>query len=320
MQRSILKKNSLHPLAEVAAAKEKKKGANGNHPALQKTSLKIATKEKVKKSSMNLVKAQQAQARQRSQAGLRQGMNAPSTQEQPPPQQRQPQQKQKQLQKKVQEPVPSSRQEKEDSSARKRFAILIDADNCSARFIDSIVKFMDTRGDTFIRRAYGDWTSTQLTSWKRVLQATAIQPIQQFANTTGKNSTDAAMIIDAMDLLHMQKDLDGFCIVSSDSDFTRLVSRIRQAGLVALGFGERKTAQAFISGCTEFFYVEQLQSADKEQPGRSPDLFRLGEQVIQQLRRPSGTIFLSSPQLSPAFPLQLISSYLFFFPADFLWN
>ena len=279
---------------------------------------------------MNLVKAQQAQARQRSQAGLRQGMNAPSTQEQPPPQQRQPQQKQKQLQKKVQEPVPSSRQEKEDSSARKRFAILIDADNCSARFIDSIVKFMDTRGDTFIRRAYGDWTSTQLTSWKRVLQATAIQPIQQFANTTGKNSTDAAMIIDAMDLLHMQKDLDGFCIVSSDSDFTRLVSRIRQAGLVALGFGERKTAQAFISGCTEFFYVEQLQSGDKEQPGRTADLFRLGEKVIQQSRRPFGTqtqIFspplklTSFTPISPLFTkptLHNLHAHLFknFFPTD----
>ena len=145
------------------------------------------------------------------------------------------------------------------TQAKKRYAILIDADNANPNYIEDVISFVNLRGETFIRRAYGDWTSHHLAMWKKVLQGTAIQPMQQFANTTGKNSTDAAMIIDAMDLLHMQKDLGGMCIVSSDSDFTRLVQRIRQDGLEALGFGEeKKTGKAFIMGCNEFYYVEHL--------------------------------------------------------------
>lgn len=152
---------------------------------------------------------------------------------------------------------------KSSTPAKKRYALLIDADNANPNYIEDVINFVNLRGETFIRRAYGDWTSHWLTPWKKVLQTTAIQPMQQFANTIGKNSTDAAMIIDAMDLLHLQKDLDGMCIVSSDSDFTRLVQRIRQDGLEALGFGEeKKTGVAFIKGCNEFYYVEHIQGED----------------------------------------------------------
>ena len=142
-----------------------------------------------------------------------------------------------------------------------RLAVLIDADNASADIIESLFKEVAKYGTAHVRRIYGDWTSTRLTKWKDKLNQFAIQPIQQFGYTTGKNATDSALIIDAMDLLYTQN-FDGFCIVSSDSDFTRLASRIRESGLVVYGFGERKTPEPFIKACDRFVYTEILGQPD----------------------------------------------------------
>ncbi len=138
-----------------------------------------------------------------------------------------------------------------------RIALLIDADNSPASKIDEILDELANYGVINIRRAYGDWKSRHLKSWEAVLHDYAIQPMQQFAYTKGKNATDAAMIIDAMDLLYT-KQLDGFGIVSSDSDFTPLVMRIRANGLKVFGFGEKKTPAPFVSACSTFLYLETL--------------------------------------------------------------
>lgn len=138
-----------------------------------------------------------------------------------------------------------------------RIALLIDADNSPASKIDEILDELANYGVINIRRAYGDWKSRHLNAWEEVLHEYAIQPIQQFAYTKGKNATDSAMIIDAMDLLYT-KQLDGFGIVSSDSDFTPLVMRIRANGLKVFGFGEKKTPSPFVSACSKFLYLESL--------------------------------------------------------------
>lgn len=140
-----------------------------------------------------------------------------------------------------------------------RLALLIDADNAQASRIADVLREVARHGNATVRRAYGDWTTPQLGAWKKVLQEQAIQPMQQFACASGKNATDSALIIDAMDLLHTAP-LDGFCLVSSDSDFTRLATRIRESGRIVLGFGERKTPQAFVNACDRFVYVEILGS------------------------------------------------------------
>ena len=141
-----------------------------------------------------------------------------------------------------------------------RLAVLIDADNARATHIDQLLVEVAKYGRASVRRAYGDWTSTQLTSWKTELLQHSIQPIQQFSYTTGKNATDSSLIIDAMDLLHAGN-LDGFCLVSSDSDFTRLAARIREDGRLVYGFGERKTPKPFVAACDTFIYVENLTTA-----------------------------------------------------------
>jgi uncharacterized LabA/DUF88 family protein len=141
-----------------------------------------------------------------------------------------------------------------------KLAVLIDADNTQAVIIESLLQEVSKYGVASVKRIYGDSTSTNLRSWKDKLLEFAIQPIQQFSYTSGKNATDSAMIIDAMDLLYSEK-LDGFCIVSSDSDFTRLASRIREAGLTVYGFGEKKTPRAFVSVCDKFIYTEILREA-----------------------------------------------------------
>ena len=140
-----------------------------------------------------------------------------------------------------------------------RLAVLIDADN-TFKFIDIIDELFEEIskfGDASVRRIYGDWISEKLKNWKPVLPKHAIQPIQQYANTKGKNATDSALIIDAMDLLYTAP-LDGFCIVSSDSDFTRLAIRFREAGKLVYGFGEEKTPDSLIAACTQFKYYEIL--------------------------------------------------------------
>ena len=143
------------------------------------------------------------------------------------------------------------------ASETTKLAVLIDADNAQPSAVGFLLAEVTKYGTTFVRRAYGDWTGTSLRGWKEQLLTHSIQPIQQFAYTQGKNATDSAMIIDAMDLLYTNR-LDGFCIVSSDSDFTRLASRIRESGLVVYGFGERKTPKPFVSACDKFIYMENI--------------------------------------------------------------
>ncbi|MEG3439214.1 NYN domain-containing protein [Pannus brasiliensis CCIBt3594] len=138
-----------------------------------------------------------------------------------------------------------------------KLAVLIDADNTSANVVEALLREIAKFGTAYIKRIYGDWTTPQMNAWKKILNDFAILPIQQFGYTSGKNSTDSALIIDAMDLLYTDK-LDGFCIVSSDSDFTRLAHRIRQDGIVVYGFGKRQTPQAFVAACDRFIYTELL--------------------------------------------------------------
>lgn len=138
-----------------------------------------------------------------------------------------------------------------------KLAVLIDADNATSKVCENLLKEVAIYGTAHIKRIYGDWTTPNLKSWKDQLHKHAIQPIQQFSYTSGKNATDSSLIIDAMDLLH-QNHLNGFCLVSSDSDFTRLATRIRESGLIVYGFGEKKTPEAFISACDKFIYFENL--------------------------------------------------------------
>jgi len=138
-----------------------------------------------------------------------------------------------------------------------KLAVLIDADNASPANAGALLAEIAKYGTAFAKRAYGDWTAPDLKGWKEALLSHSIQPIQQFAYTQGKNATDSAMIIDAMDLLYTNR-FDGFCLVSSDSDFTRLASRIRESGLVVYGFGERKTPKPFVSACDKFVYFENI--------------------------------------------------------------
>jgi len=140
-----------------------------------------------------------------------------------------------------------------------KLAVLIDADNAHPSTIDGLLIEIANYGIASVKRIYGDWTGPHLKGWKEVLLMHSIQPIQQFAYTTGKNATDSAMIIDAMDLLYTGN-FGGFCLVSSDSDFTRLASRVRESGLLVYGFGEQKTPSAFVSACDKFIYTEVLQA------------------------------------------------------------
>ena len=146
--------------------------------------------------------------------------------------------------------------------ALSKLAVLVDADNAQASAIAGILDEIAGYGTATVKRAYGDWTTQNLSSWKEVLHVHAIQPIQQFSYTTGKNATDSALIIDAMDILHEGK-VDGFCLVSSDSDFTRLATRIRESGLVVYGFGEEKTPKPFVSACDKFIRTEILGDSAK---------------------------------------------------------
>jgi uncharacterized LabA/DUF88 family protein len=136
-----------------------------------------------------------------------------------------------------------------------RLAVLIDADNASAAVIGDILSEIASLGTASVKRVYGDFTTPSLNGWRKVLAEHAIQPVQQFRNTIGKNASDSALIIDAMDLLHT-RELGGFCLVSSDSDFTRLATRIREDGLTVYGFGEEKTPKSFINACDRFIYTE----------------------------------------------------------------
>jgi uncharacterized protein (TIGR00288 family) len=153
-----------------------------------------------------------------------------------------------------------------------KLAVLVDADNTQASIIEGLLAEVAKYGVASVKRIYGDWTSTNLRSWKDKLLEFAIQPVQQFSYTTGKNSTDSAMIIDAMDLLYTEN-LNGFCIVSSDSDFTRIAMRLREDGKMVIGFGQRKTPKPFVAACDKFIYTEILRESEEEREssgGREP--------------------------------------------------
>jgi len=144
-----------------------------------------------------------------------------------------------------------------------KLAVLIDADNVPHAHVKEMLEEISKNGTPTIKRIYADWTRPTLSGWKNVLLENAITPIQQYSYTTGKNSSDSALIIDAMDILYTGK-VDGFCIVSSDSDFTRLATRLREAGMTVIGFGEKKTPQPFISACNKFIYLEILKNTAVE--------------------------------------------------------
>ena len=147
----------------------------------------------------------------------------------------------------------------------KRFAILIDTDNISSKYISAIMGEMTKHGIVTYRRAYGDWTSTHAKGWKTKLAENSITPMQQFSNTVGKNATDSTLIIDAMDILYTGN-VDGFCIVSSDGDFTRLAIRLRESGMAVVGMGEEKTPRSFRTACSQFTVLENLIDEDDEEP------------------------------------------------------
>jgi len=171
-----------------------------------------------------------------------------------------------------------------------KLAVLIDADNAQPGVASALLAEVAKYGTAFVRRAYGDWTGTSLKGWKDQLLTQSIQPIQQFAYTQGKNATDSAMIIDAMDLLYTNR-FDGFCLVSSDSDFTRLAARIRESGLVVYGFGERKTPKPFVSACDKFTYFDNI--IDDEQLAVSQD----GASIVLPIRKRTPKTVKSEPRL-----------------------
>ena len=164
-----------------------------------------------------------------------------------------------------------------DTSAK--LAVLIDADNASPAAIAGLLGEVAKYGTAHVKRAYGDWTGNRLNGWKEQLLTWSILPMQQYAYTAGKNATDSAMIIDAMDLLYTGR-FDGFCIASSDSDFTRLAQRIREAGLTVYGFGERKTPASFVAACDKFIYIENL--------------------IASPAAEPAGTVLTPTPRTPPA--------------------
>jgi len=149
-----------------------------------------------------------------------------------------------------------------------KLAVLIDGDNIPSKYIKEMMAEIAKYGNPTIKRIYGDWTKPNLSKWKNILLENAITPIQQYGYTTGKNATDSAMIIDAMDILYSEK-VNGFCLVSSDSDFTRLATRLREAGMKVFGIGEKKTPEPFIVACDKFIYIEILKSLSIENESES---------------------------------------------------
>lgn len=166
----------------------------------------------------------------------------------------------------------------------RKIAVLIDADNVSSKYVRYILDEISNHGIPTYKRIYGDWTTPQLAPWKNLLLKYSITPIQQYSYTTGKNSTDSALIIDAMDILY-SKNVDGFCIVSSDSDFTRLAARLREAGVYVIGMGETKTPMPFIAACEKFKYLEVLAKADATETAPAPDMADVADNTAAEPAR-----------------------------------
>lgn len=185
-----------------------------------------------------------------------------------------------------------------DTQSDLRFAILIDADNIAPKYIKIILDEVANSGIATYKRIYGDWTSQRLTSWKNVLLDNSIIPMQQYSYTTGKSATDSAMIIDAMDILYSGT-VDGFALVSSDSDFTRLAARLRESGMQVIGMGEEKTPEPFISACNQFKYLDLLfaarrneddvQDDDAEPEGSTKRAKRTSKSASKKEEKPSDT-------------------------------
>ncbi len=173
-----------------------------------------------------------------------------------------------------------------DKINQPKLAVLIDADNTPARIVNGLLAEIAKFGIASVKRIYGDWTNPHLKGWKESLLEYSIIPIQQFGYTVGKNATDTAMIIDAMDLLYTEK-FDGFCIVSSDSDFTSLAARIREEGLTVYGFGEVKTPRPFVAACDKFIYTEILredESSEQPQTRKSTAILKQDTKLVSLLR------------------------------------
>ena len=200
-------------------------------------------------------------------------------------------------------------------SLRRKIAILIDGDNAQPGLLPQMLVEAGRHGQVTVRRIYGDWTTSNMNSWKDTLNFHAFQPIQQFRYTVGKNATDSAMIIDAMDLLHSGV-VDGFCLVSSDSDYTRLATRIRETGIFVMGIGEKKTPKAFVNACDLFVYTENLiaekkaasntHKKTKDKPRSEADPMPLLEQAFEMAVQEDGWASLSTMgnvlyQLDPGF-------------------
>ena len=172
-------------------------------------------------------------------------------------------------------------------SSTKNLAVLIDADNIPSANVKEMMEEITKYGNPTIKRIYGDWTHPRVKKWKNLLLENAITPVQQYAYTVGKNATDSAMIIDAMDLLYSGR-VDGFCLVSSDSDFTRLATRLREAGMLVIGIGEKKTPDPFIVACDKFIYIEILgdQSDDKttKTTSRKPKVDQISKRDIALIK------------------------------------
>lgn len=168
-----------------------------------------------------------------------------------------------------------------------KLAVLIDGDNIPSAYVKEMMEEIAKYGNPTIKRIYGDWTKPHLAKWKNVLLENAVNPIQQYGYTQGKNATDSAMIIDAMDILYSNK-VNGFCLVSSDSDFTRLATRLREAGMNVIGIGEKKTPDPFIVACDKFIYIEILKNENKdtdnqnkEKPAKRNDVDKITPKVIR---------------------------------------
>lgn len=179
------------------------------------------------------------------------------------------------------------------SEISNKYAILIDSENVSAKYIESIFDELSRLGSITVRKIYGDWSKNNNGWDKDCLLSYSIQPVQQFSYTAGKNSTDSAMIIDAMDLLYTSN-IDGFCLVTSDSDFTRLASRLREAGKQVIGMGERKTPKAFVSACTSFKILDSLVTEDLNKPASKNAMLEaaaVDESYITSIRDIKKTVY-----------------------------
>jgi hypothetical protein len=198
-------------------------------------------------------------------------------------------------------PRPAAKTEHEEPTPR--LAVLIDADNAQAAVIEGLLAEIARYGEATVKRIYGDFTTSASSSWKKVLQRYAIKPVQQFAYTTGKNATDSTLIIDAMDLLYTRK-FDGFCLITSDSDFTGLAMRVREEGLIVLGFGEKKTPEAFRNACHKFVFTEVLRQNQAAESIAQPPM------VVDKSKASAPEIPAERPEPTLKFPKEFVLSAL----------